>query len=149
MKKKQEKEEKEKKRKQRAEKKRQCEEEKQKKADRKRQRAEEKIQKEKDKASKALEQSRKRAQPVEEQGQGAGVGAARVDRSTAKRCQLEDDSLSSDQCCACFQAFQKEIELGAGTEWVQCACTRWLHKNCALDCIEDSSDKEKLCLYCT
>ena len=36
-----------------------------------------------------------------------------------------DDS-SSNQCCVCFEFYDEEEE----SEWVQCACKRWLHEDC-------------------
>ena len=58
-----------------------------------------------------------------------------------KRACLEND-ISSDSCCVCFQAFVEDVEQGTGAEWVQCMCTHWLHKDCILDSIIDSSGKE-------
>ena len=166
MKKKQEKEEKEKRKRQREEKKRQREEEKRKreeekrqreerkrqreeqklkKAEQRRQKAEDRIPREYEKARKALDQARKHGESI----QGTQESVGRVGRMAAKRPRLEDDTISSDKCCVCYQAFEEEIELGAGTEWVQCACTRWLHEDCIVDCIIESSGKERLCQYCT
>ena len=55
-----------------------------------------------------------------------------------------DDLIVANQCCVCLQGFNEDIEIGAGTNWVQCMCTRWLHEDCILDCVIDESGKEKL-----
>ena len=36
---------------------------------------------------------------------------------------LQDDDISGDKCCVCFQDFEEDVEFGIGIEWVQCACT--------------------------
>ncbi len=33
----------------------------------------------------------------------------------------------------CLQAFDEDIDIRAGTSWVQCMCTRWLHEDCIID----------------
>ena len=33
----------------------------------------------------------------------------------------------------------------SGKNWVACACGRWLHEECADDCIIDSDGNERLC----
>ena len=36
----------------------------------------------------------------------------------------------------------------SGKDWVACGCGRWLHEDCADDCIIDSDGNERLCLIC-
>jgi len=67
---------------------------------------------------------------------------------TSKRPRL-DESDCSDRCCVCFQTFEEDIQQEAGVDWVKCSCMRWLHEDCIVDCITDSSGKERLCPYCT
>ena len=45
-------------------------------------------------------------------------------------------------------AFDEDVEMEAGTDWVQCVCTRWLHEDCVIDCVIDESGKEKLYPHC-
>ena len=163
MKKQREMEEKEERKKRREEKKRQREDEKRKKAEERALKAKEKIRKAKEReqrAHKAMEQSRKRAdlelqscsQSTNRDTDPAQSSTAQHPRgkrcSAAKRARLEDN-ISSDSCCVCFQAFAEDVEEGTGAEWVQCTCTRWLHEDCILDSIIDSSGKERLCPFCT
>ena len=80
--------------------------------------------------------------------QGAGrTLRSRHDGSCRKDPRL-DDLIVANQCCVCFQVFDEDVEIGAGTNWVQCMCTRWLHEDCILDCVIDESGKEKLCPHC-
>ena len=55
-----------------------------------------------------------------------------------------DDVIISDRCCVCYQDYSE----GEGVEWVQCPCTRWLHEDCVVDSVMDSSGKELLCPHC-
>ena len=55
-----------------------------------------------------------------------------------------DNLIVANQCCVCLQAFDEDVEIGAGTNWVQ-MCT---HEDCILDCVIDESGKEKLCPHC-
>ena len=76
--------------------------------------------------------------------QGAGrTLRSRHDGSCRK---APDGLIVANQCCVCLQGFNEDIEIGAGTNWVQCMCTRWLHEDCILDCVIDESGKEKLCM---
>ena len=62
-------------------------------------------------------------------------------RSKAPRL---DTIISDDRRCACNQAFEEDVHLGAGIDWVQCVCTCWLHEECVIDCI-DANGKERIC----
>ena len=37
---------------------------------------------------------------------------------------------------------------GLGGEWISCSCGRWLHEECAEDCVIDNNGKERLCSLC-
>ena len=39
-------------------------------------------------------------------------------------------------------------DLCQGKDWVMCACSRWLHEECADDCVLDNTGKERLCPLC-
>ena len=166
-KKKKEEEEKEERKRIREEKKQQREIEKQKKLElraakeqeKKRKEAEKEEAKKKkaeEKAQRVSAQQRKRSR-VEEPTAGPssastsqGVGRtlrSRHDGPSRKAPRLED-MIVANQCCVCFQAFDEDVEMGAGTNWVQCVCTRWLHEDCVLECVMDESGKEKLCPHC-
>ena len=69
-------------------------------------------------------------------------------RSAAKRLRL-DDSILTDKCCVCLQSFEDDIEAGAGVDWIQCACSCWLHEDCIIECITDKDGKDRFCPFCT
>ena len=109
-----------------------------------------------EKARKELEKKRKRAKSIECQEDGGSAhNVVQPKKSTRictnpKRARLQDDDdISGDKCCVCFQDFEEDVELGIGIEWAQCTCTRWLHEDCILDCITGISGKERFCPYCT
>ena len=103
--------------------------------------------------SKELEKKRKRAKSIECQEDGGSAhNIVQPKKSTRictnpKRAQLQDDDISGDKCCVCFQDFEEDVELGIGIEWV-----RWLHEDCILDCITEITEisgKERFYPYCT
>ena len=69
-------------------------------------------------------------------------------RSAAKWLRL-DESILTDKCCVCLQSFEDDIEAGAGVDWIQCACSHWLHKDCIIECITDKDGKDRFCPFCT
>lgn len=38
--------------------------------------------------------------------------------------------------------------MGTGNEWVECACTKWLNKDCVEEVVVDVSGLERLCPFC-
>ena len=59
-----------------------------------------------------------------------------------------DESIDTDICCMCFTNYEDDVHDGNGTEWISCACGRWLHLDCAEDCITDWNGKERYCPFC-
>ena len=41
-----------------------------------------------------------------------------------------DSDIDINQCCVCFQTFEDDEREQSGLEWVECACSRWLHEEC-------------------
>ncbi len=77
-----------------------------------------------------LSTGRKRPNP-------ADAGSSRDARSREKEnCEVE-----SDQCCVCFCSYEEDV---SGSDWLECACSRWLHEDCVEECIIDSSGTENL-----
>ena len=85
------------------------------KAEQKRQKADDWIQREEEKAGKAPDQARKHGKPIQDTCESVVC----VGMTAIKRPQLEDDTIASDKCCVFYKGFEEEVELGAGTEWVQ------------------------------
>ena len=57
-----------------------------------------------------------------------------------------DTIIGDDRCCAYNQAFEEDVQLGAGIDWVHCVCTRWLHEECVIDCIVDEMERKGFAL---
>ena len=38
--------------------------------------------------------------------------------------------INQNECCVCFRSFKDDKKEKNGLEWVQCACSRWLHEEC-------------------
>ena len=66
----------------------------------------------------------KRAKSIESQEDGGSAhNVVQPKKSTRictnpKRARLQDDDISGDKCCVCFQDFEEDVELGIGIEWV-------------------------------
>ena len=60
-----------------------------------------------------------------------------------KAPRLDEDSINTEECCACFGLYIEDI--GTGREWMECACGRWIHEECVEDIVYDANGKEKLC----
>ena len=52
------------------------------------------------------------------------------------------NEINSSECCVCYIAYDDDQ---SGKDWVACTCGRWLHKDCADDCVTDSDGNERLC----
>ena len=126
----------------RAEKKKQCEEQKKRKAEEKARKAAEKARKvEENKAKEKTinkRSTRKRLPDVTKPPEPPALKKSRVDDSS--------DQINDNQCCVCFGTFYEDI--GTGREWVECACTRWLHEDCVDEVIVDTSGQERVCPLC-
>jgi len=63
----------------------------------------------------------------------------------AKPASLKDtlnNTIDINTCCMCFGNYEEEVLDGNGSDWINCACGRWLHLECAEDCITDRHGKE-------
>ena len=60
----------------------------------------------------------------------------------------EVDDINDDVCCACFGTYEEDLLSGVGCEWLQCACTRWIHEDCVEDRTVDSEGKDRICPLC-
>ena len=109
-------------------------------------------------AKKAELKAKQKAQKEEEKtrkakGRAASAGRKRAGDNERKRKPAKhprkDHSSSSafdqSECCICFVTYEDDQ---SGKDWVECACGRWLHEDCADDCFVDDEGKERLCLIC-
>ena len=124
-------------------------------------REEEKARKAEEKARKAEEKSRKAAESTKKARIGMkqkakpGVNSSNTRSETqpppkAARMQAmhQVDNIDDGECCMCFTTYEEDIRDQSGKEWVECACGRWLHEDCAEDCVLDNDGKERLCPFC-
>ena len=165
MKKRAEEEEKQKRKLEREEKKKKAEKEKQRKAQEQAQRLAEKLEKAKKAKEEKLRKLEERAHRSEEKSQKSkehksnsqptstrpssslGKWNTYVTRlSNAKRMHMAEKEASmqtDNQCCVCFEEYEEE------EEWIQCTCcTRWLHRDCVIDIVQDANGLPRMCPYC-
>ena len=48
-------------------------------------------------------------------------------------------------CSFCFGNYADD----EGNDWICCACSRWVHEECAEDVIVDAEGLERFCPFCT
>lgn len=64
----------------------------------------------------------------------------------------EDSEIDPNSCCVCYRTFQDDEIEQTGLEWLQCACSRWLHEECIeyeLDELDANALRMALlCPYC-
>ena len=116
-----------------------------------------KKQKEEEKAKKAAERdsrAKKRAPRstnksyVDKRSPNASSPGS-APRAKRKKPVSRDSDIDINQCCVCFQTFEDDEREQSGLEWVECACSRWLHKECIeYDLSVNSRGQELLCLFC-
>ena len=62
-----------------------------------------------------------------------------------KKARAQEDTIDVSRCCVCFTSYEDDVK---ERDWVMCACSRWLHEECADDCVLDNTGKERLCPLC-
>ena len=55
------------------------------------------------------------------------------------------DAEITNVCCMCFELYSEDI---SGADWIECGCGRWLHEECAEECVVDANGKERFCPTC-
>ena len=55
------------------------------------------------------------------------------------------NEINVNVCGMCFAKYEDDILSGSGAEWISCSCGRWLHEECAENCVIDNNGKEHLC----
>ena len=59
-----------------------------------------------------------------------------------------DSEIDFNVCCMCFGTYSEDVANGDGRDWIECACGRWLHEDCAEDCLLNKDGKEMFCHSC-
>ena len=52
-----------------------------------------------------------------------------------------DDEINVNRCCVCFGMYADDA--GAGREWLECQCSRWIHE----DCIDNDDVYTEQCIF--
>ena len=132
------------------EKRKEGEEMKKRKEEEQRKKTEERAKKQERRAKEKAEKEAHRAKKAKGK-QPATVGAKRGPntRNTrpSKFPRMESslsEQVNDNECCVCFVLYEDDQ---CGKDWVASACGRWLHEDCADDCVIDSDGNECLCLY--
>ena len=48
----------------------------------------------------------------------------------------------------CNGQYEDNVTADCGTDWLSCACGRWLHEDCIEDLVTDGEGKDRMCPYC-
>ena len=106
--------------------------------------------KERERERKKAEKEQREKEKAEKRGRAKNTGGSTSKPSLrSKSCQKDqqptmDDVIEPNRCCVCYEDYVQEEDM----EWVQCPCSRWLHEDCIIDTLVDSSGKEWLCPSC-
>ena len=136
-------EEKERKKTEREEKKRQREKEQKRKAEERQRKAETEA----NKAKEAAERKKDKEKSREEKGFKCHCCKYAFKKRACKLSSLKSNNsvIDINTCCVCGVLYSDDR---TGKDWIECVCGRWLHEDCAEDCILDSNGKERFCPMC-
>jgi len=109
-----------------------------------------------EKAKKAAEKERKAAKRAAKKHQRKAGGANKnptaeaTDEPPQKKqrrevCPMNDvdsEGIDEDMCCKCFGTYTDNGWKQSGRDWIKCACSRWLHEDCAEDYKVDDSGED-------
>ena len=115
--------------------------------------ASEKTRKLEERARKAEEKAAERARKAGGKVQAmSNSKAASETRQRASRQRatntlpVRSEDIDSNVCCTCFHTYEEDVALETGTEWLKCACGRWLHEVCVAGSpIADENGNDRLC----
>ena len=130
-------EEKERKKAERMEKKRKKEDEQKRKQEERKKKAEEKAKKAGQKESKISRKSASRSSEAR---------ASVPPRKRARQQRETESEINTDMCCVCCVLYSEDVN--GGSDWIECACGRWLHEDCAEDCVVGADGRERFCPSC-
>ena len=109
------------------------------------QRAKERAEREEEKARKAAEKAQKAQSKGKQPVKRTRDSTRSMFQPEQKIPRLDVDSFDESECCVCCVMYDEDQ---SGKDWVSCACGRWLHEDCAYDCVVDGEGKERLCPMC-
>ena len=81
-------------------------------------------------------------------GGEAGPSSESSDEPVPKKRCMTNSDIEEDLCCMCFGSYSDDVIEQSGKDWIQCACGRWLHEDCAEDHRVDQSGQDRFCYSC-
>ncbi len=48
-----------------------------------------------------------------------------------------EDEINTSQCTVCFGTYEDDVVERTSTDWLECACNRWLHEECVMNVVID------------
>ena len=69
-------------------------------------------------------------------------------RSSSTLDEVFNTSIDSNVCFICFGNYEDDLIDGYGADWIDCACGRWLHVDCADECVTDCHGNKHYYPYC-
>ena len=131
----------------REENKRKREEDQKRKLEERARKAEEKAKQKEQKAAEKTRKTDKTMHTSSTEGEHSTVNTRSSAQPPLKKVCVAEE-IDESKCCVCFTTYEEDVQKKSGKDWVMCACSRWLHEECAEDCILDSTGKERLCQLC-
>ena len=78
--------------------------------------------------------------------QCSGDATESMDEPRPKRVRFaESEEIDTNQCSMCFCAYEEDE---GESDWVECACGRWIHEDCIEECVVGCIGKERICPIC-
>ena len=71
-------------------------------------------------------------------GSITGMSRKASNPSTSMMNKVTNEEIDPNVCCMYFITFEEDIIEETEAEWLPCHCGRWLHEDCAEECIVDS-----------
>ena len=53
------------------------------------------------------------------------------------------EAIDENRCSICYEQYSEGAINEDGCDWIKCACSRWLHEECAEDCVIDANGEER------
>ena len=87
-------------------------------------------------------------EPTHNGSEEGGEPAAKKLRREVYPTNSADSDIDENVRCMCFGSYYKDVMEQSGKDWINCACTQWLHEECAEGHEIDANGKDRFCSYC-
>ena len=111
---------------------------------------EQKKQKAMERTKKAIERAKKVPGSKSTRVKRSSVGSSSTKRATDVTIlgQQLSETIDTNVCCMCLGMYEDDALKKTGADWIACACGRWLHEDCAEDCVQDDDGNDRCCSFC-